>query len=94
MRAAELLVVRDLLCQKLGPDFARSVYNNRDGYVSPRVLKALSVTTPTAAQLDAYLSQIAKAYGVTWVPEPRRQDMYALHTRIAMSGIDFRLLSD
>ncbi|THU86443.1 hypothetical protein K435DRAFT_822154 [Dendrothele bispora CBS 962.96] len=73
--APQLLSVRDLLCQKLGSDFARSAATISDEYVSPRALRTLSIATPTAAQLDAYLSRIAKVYGVAWAPEPRRQDI-------------------
>ncbi|KAJ6630677.1 regulator of Vps4 activity in the MVB pathway-domain-containing protein [Mycena sp. CBHHK59/15] len=71
----ELQAVRDLLIQRLGGDFARSAVSNRDNHVSSRVARALSAPSPTAANLDAYLLNIAKLYGVQWVPEPRRQDI-------------------
>ncbi|KAJ7470653.1 regulator of Vps4 activity in the MVB pathway-domain-containing protein [Mycena latifolia] len=71
----ELLSVRDLLITRLGGDFARSAVSNRDNHVSTRVVHALSAPSPTAANLDMYLLNIAKSYGVQWMPEPRRQDI-------------------
>ncbi|KAJ7109261.1 regulator of Vps4 activity in the MVB pathway-domain-containing protein [Mycena epipterygia] len=71
----ELQAVRDLLIQRLGGDFARSAVSNRDNHVSNRVVHALSAPSPTAANLDMYLLNIAKTYGVQWTPEPRRQDI-------------------
>ncbi|KAJ6547443.1 regulator of Vps4 activity in the MVB pathway-domain-containing protein [Mycena capillaripes] len=71
----ELEAVRDLLIQRLGEDFARSAVLNRDHHVSSRVVHALSAPAPSAANLDMYLLNIAKSYGVQWVPEPRRQDI-------------------
>ncbi|KAJ7063188.1 regulator of Vps4 activity in the MVB pathway-domain-containing protein [Mycena amicta] len=71
----ELQVVRELLIQRLGADFARSAISNRDNHVSPRVVHALNAPPPTASSLDMYLLQIAKTYNVPWMPEPRRQDM-------------------
>lgn len=46
------------------------------GLKGPQVVHAVSAPSPTAANLDMYLLNIAKAYGVQWMPEPRRQDMY------------------
>ncbi|PBK96735.1 hypothetical protein ARMGADRAFT_988770 [Armillaria gallica] len=68
-------IVRDFLVQRLGHDFERSATTNRDNYVSPRVLKSLSSPPPTSANLDMYLTTIAKMFGVTWTPEPHRQDI-------------------
>ncbi|KAJ7452536.1 regulator of Vps4 activity in the MVB pathway-domain-containing protein [Mycena galericulata] len=71
----ELQAVRDILIQRLGGDFARSAVSNRDNHVSTRVVHAVSAPSPTAANLDMYLLNIAKAYGVQWMPELRRQDI-------------------
>ncbi|KAJ7940766.1 regulator of Vps4 activity in the MVB pathway-domain-containing protein [Mycena leptocephala] len=71
----ELEAVRDLLIQRLGEDFARSAVLNRDHHVSGRVVHALAAPPPSAANLDMYLLNIAKTYGVQWMPEPRRQDI-------------------
>ena len=37
MEKPDLHAVRDVLIQRLGPDFARSASGNHDGYVSARV---------------------------------------------------------
>ncbi|KAJ7172601.1 regulator of Vps4 activity in the MVB pathway-domain-containing protein [Mycena filopes] len=71
----ELQTVRDLLIQRLGGDFARSAVSNRDHHVSARIIHALSAPAPSAANLDMFLLNIAKMYGVQWMPEPRRQDI-------------------
>ncbi|KAK0210640.1 regulator of Vps4 activity in the MVB pathway-domain-containing protein [Desarmillaria ectypa] len=71
----DIHIVRDFLVQRLGHDFARSATTNRDNYVSPRVLKSLSSPPPTSANLDMYLTTIAKMFGVAWTSEPPRQDI-------------------
>ncbi|KAJ7219165.1 regulator of Vps4 activity in the MVB pathway-domain-containing protein [Mycena pura] len=78
----ELLAVRDLLIQQLGQDFARSAVANRDNHVSARVVHALSTPSPTAAGLDMYLLNIAKTYGVPWMPERPRHDILKLLSEI------------
>ncbi|KAF8212364.1 regulator of Vps4 activity in the MVB pathway-domain-containing protein [Mycena galopus ATCC 62051] len=78
----ELMTVREILIQRLGEDFARSAVLNRDHHVSSRVVHALSAPSPSAANLDMYLLNIAKLYGVQWVPEPRRQDILNLLSEI------------
>ncbi|EPQ58196.1 hypothetical protein GLOTRDRAFT_120030 [Gloeophyllum trabeum ATCC 11539] len=65
----ELHVVRDILAEALGPDFARSAVTNRDSYVSEKVVQALNIPNPSIADLDEFLSSIAKATGVKWTPE-------------------------
>ncbi|KAJ7740722.1 regulator of Vps4 activity in the MVB pathway-domain-containing protein [Mycena maculata] len=71
----ELQAVRDLLIKRLGGDFARSAVSNHDNHVSARIVQALSSPSPTVANLDMYLLNIAKTYGVQWTPELRRQDI-------------------
>ncbi|KAJ4488065.1 regulator of Vps4 activity in the MVB pathway-domain-containing protein [Lentinula aciculospora] len=71
----DLQVIRDLLVNRLGSDFARASVGNRDRCVSDRIVKDLTAPPPNAAQIDAYLSNIANAYGVQWQPDPRRQDI-------------------
>ncbi|KAL6305401.1 regulator of Vps4 activity in the MVB pathway-domain-containing protein [Sparassis latifolia] len=68
-QSRDLQVVRDLLIHRLGPDFARSAAGNRDHYVSSRVLRALSAPPPSAARLDQYLFNIARAHSVHWMPD-------------------------
>ncbi|TRM61879.1 regulator of Vps4 activity in the MVB pathway-domain-containing protein [Schizophyllum amplum] len=71
----ELNTVRSMLIEHLGPSFARSAIGNRDGYVSDKVINALSAPPPSAANLDAYLVHVARTYGVDWTPAPRRQQI-------------------
>jgi hypothetical protein len=71
----DLNTVRELLMQRLGPDFSRASISNHDHRVSQRVARALSAPPPSATNLNDYLSAIAKTHGVNWIPEPRRHDM-------------------
>ncbi|KAJ7492215.1 regulator of Vps4 activity in the MVB pathway-domain-containing protein [Mycena latifolia] len=64
----ELHVLRDILMHKYGREFSVAVMENRDGCVSDRVVRKLGNATPSAELVDAYLSEIAKAYGVEWSP--------------------------
>ncbi|THH19380.1 hypothetical protein EW146_g1782 [Bondarzewia mesenterica] len=60
----ELHILRDLLMHKYGRDFSAAVMENRDGCV----MKKLTVDMPSSELVDAYLSEIAKGYGVRWTP--------------------------
>ncbi|KAF8559929.1 DUF292-domain-containing protein [Imleria badia] len=62
----ELHVLRDLLMQKYGREFSTAVMENRGDCVSERVVKKLSVETPSTQLVDGYLTEISKAYGVKW----------------------------
>ncbi|KAJ7109785.1 regulator of Vps4 activity in the MVB pathway-domain-containing protein [Mycena epipterygia] len=64
----ELHVLRDILMHKYGREFSMAVMENRDGCVSDRVIRKLGNATPSAELVDAYLSEIAKAYSVEWAP--------------------------
>jgi len=66
----ELHVLRDILMHKYGREFSVAVMENRDGCVSERVVRKLVNATPSAELVDAYLREIAKAYGVDWSPLP------------------------
>ncbi|KAI0718913.1 regulator of Vps4 activity in the MVB pathway-domain-containing protein [Cerioporus squamosus] len=67
----ELHLLRDILMHKFGREFSLAVMENRDGCVSERVTRKLDVSTPPDALVDAYLSEIAKGYGVAWSPPQR-----------------------
>jgi hypothetical protein len=73
-RFLDLDTVRNILLQHLGPGFTRSVMNNRDGYVSQRVLQAMSLPVPSAYHLDYVLRDICKSYGISWSPDPPPRD--------------------
>jgi len=66
----ELHILRDILMHKYGREFSMAVMENRDGCVSDRVVRKLVNATPSAELVDAYLNEIAKAYGVEWAPLP------------------------
>ncbi len=65
----ELGIVRNLLADKFGKEFAMVAVENSDGKVSAKVVKKLSVEPPRPELVQGYLEEIAKAYGVDW---PRR----------------------
>jgi len=49
----DLNIVRDILIQRLGPDFSRSAAGNQDNYVSPRVSRPISFSTdPSSGYLQ------------------------------------------
>jgi len=64
----ELHVLRDLLMHKYGRDFSAAAMENRGSCVSERVMRKLVIETPSDQLVDAYLSEIAKAYSVKWAP--------------------------
>jgi len=72
----DLDVIRDYLVSCLGSDFALSAVGNRYRQVSSRILNSTSTSIPSAFKLDTYLQDIAKTYGIEWLPELRRQEMY------------------
>ncbi|KAI0831488.1 regulator of Vps4 activity in the MVB pathway-domain-containing protein [Trametes gibbosa] len=69
IESKDLHQVRDFLLRAIGPDFSRSAIENRDNYVSPKVLRAVAAPPPTAAELDMYLYNIARTYNVPWLPD-------------------------
>jgi len=69
----ELHVLRDILMHKYGREFSAAVMENRDGIVTERVSRKLTTATPSAELVDAYLTEIAKAYNVNW-STPRTKD--------------------
>ncbi|KAI3622582.1 hypothetical protein WG66_015912 [Moniliophthora roreri] len=64
----ELHVLRDILMHKYGREFSVKVMENQDGCVSDRVVRKLEVLTPSPELVDAYMAEIAKAYGVDYTP--------------------------
>ena len=62
----ELSVVRNMLADKFGKEFALQAVDNSDGKVSAKVVRKLSVEPPRAELVQGYLEEIAKAYGVDW----------------------------
>jgi vacuolar protein sorting-associated protein IST1 len=67
----ELGVVRALLVERFGKEFAIRAQENRDEIVPKRVTDKLKVEPPKEALVTAYLTEIARTYGVEW---PRRKE--------------------
>ncbi|KAI0660562.1 regulator of Vps4 activity in the MVB pathway-domain-containing protein [Cubamyces menziesii] len=64
----ELHILRDILMHKFGREYSIAVMENRDGCVSERITRKLDISTPSSALVDAYLTEIAKGYGIAWSP--------------------------
>jgi vacuolar protein sorting-associated protein IST1 len=62
----ELQQVRALFAEKFGKEFVLAAMENKDGGVSEKVVKKLSVTPPKPELVQGYLEEIARAYGVDW----------------------------
>ncbi|KIW19469.1 hypothetical protein PV08_00041 [Exophiala spinifera] len=64
----ELGIVRNMLIERFGKDFAVRANDNVDGLVPARVSDKLKVDPPSPRLVQAYLEEIARAYGVDWPP--------------------------
>ena len=67
----ELAIVRAMLVERFGKDFAVRAQENRDEMVPRRVAEKLKVEPPKEALVTAYLTEIARTYGVEW---PKRRE--------------------
>jgi vacuolar protein sorting-associated protein IST1 len=67
----ELGVVRGMLVERFGKEFAQRAQENRDEIVPKRVTEKLKVEPPKEVLVTAYLAEIARTYGVEW---PRRRE--------------------
>ena len=67
----ELGTVRAMLVERFGKDFAVKANENEGGVVPARVSDKLRVDPPRKELVQAYLEEIARAYGVDW---PRRDE--------------------
>ena len=65
----ELPVVRNLLVERWGKEFAAKVNENKDGIVPDKVVRKLKVDPPGERLVEAYLTEIARTYGVDWPPQ-------------------------
>lgn len=67
----ELKALFMLFTAKYGKVYTQEVLDNKDKYINARLLKILSSTqVPDASVIDAYLTEIAKTYGVEYIPRP------------------------
>jgi vacuolar protein sorting-associated protein IST1 len=64
----ELAIVRAMLIDRFGKDFAVRASENVDGCVPAKVVHKLKVDPPGDKLVQAYLEEIAKTYGVNWPP--------------------------
>ena len=65
----ELGIVRSMLIERFGKEFAIKAQENTDNIVPDRVIKKLSVEPPGPKLVQAYLEEIARTYGVDWPPQ-------------------------
>jgi len=68
----ELGVVRNMLIERFGKDFAVRANENVDGCVPSRVVEKLKIDPPKETLVTAYLQEIARTYGVDW-PRHRQE---------------------
>ncbi|KAL5511636.1 hypothetical protein ACEPAH_4853 [Sanghuangporus vaninii] len=73
----ELLVVRGILMDRLGPDFSQSALYNSDGHVSQRIIRLMHASL-SADDIDAYLFNIARRFGVDWKPRMKTEQKLAI----------------
>jgi len=64
---------------KYGREFSIAVMENRDGCVSSRVMNKMTTAMPAPALVDAYLREIALAYGVPW---PSTDEPISIHNTV------------
>merc|ERR1719409_921397 len=68
---SELKMLFHLFTAKYGKAYTQEVLDNKEKYINARLLKILSSTqVPDPSVIDAYLTEIAKAYGVEFIPKP------------------------
>ncbi|KAJ3541193.1 hypothetical protein NM688_g6119 [Phlebia brevispora] len=65
----DLHIVREMLMQQLGPDFSRAASDPKSGYISARVVRAITTPPPSATTLDRFLSSIARTHNINWQPD-------------------------
>lgn len=67
----ELGIVRGMLVERFGKEFAMRAQENKDDCVPKRVTDKLKVEPPREGLVTAYLAEIARTYRVEW---PRRNE--------------------
>ncbi|ETI25398.1 hypothetical protein G647_02171 [Cladophialophora carrionii CBS 160.54] len=74
----ELGIVRNMLIDRFGKDFAVRANENQDNCVPARVVEKLKVDPPSAKLVQAYLEEIARTYSVDWPPHRESEQVEAL----------------
>lgn len=67
----ELGIIRNMLVERFGKEFAAKANENADNCVPARVVNKLKVDPPSEKLVQAYLEEIATAYKVDW---PKKED--------------------
>lgn len=70
----ELAIVRNMLIDRFGKEFAIRANDNVDNCVPARVVDKLKVDPPSERLVQAYLEEIARTYGVDWPPHREEVD--------------------
>ena len=78
----ELGIVRSMLIDRFGKDFAVRASDNREDCVPDRVVDKLKVDPPSAKLVQAYLEEIARTYGVHWPPQRETDEVDALDKEV------------
>ncbi|KAL2410788.1 hypothetical protein ABEF95_002399 [Exophiala dermatitidis] len=78
----ELGIVRNMLIERFGKDFAVRANDNIDNIVPARVVDKLKVDPPSPKLVQAYLEEIARTYGVDWPPVKQTNDLNELAREI------------
>ncbi|OAL26843.1 hypothetical protein AYO22_04010 [Fonsecaea multimorphosa] len=78
----ELGIVRSMLIERFGKDFAIRANENEDNCVPARVVDKLKVDPPSAKLVQAYLEEIARTYGVDWPPQREEEQVEALSKEV------------
>ncbi|KAJ9110486.1 hypothetical protein QFC19_001612 [Naganishia cerealis] len=62
----ELHIMREMLMQKFGRNYAVAVIANDPPVVPPRIVSKVSLYVPPQQLVEAYLEEIARGYGLAW----------------------------
>lgn len=65
----ELAIVRAMLIDRFGKEFGIKANENRDNIVPKRIVDKLKVDPPREELVVAYLTEIARTYGIQWPRE-------------------------
>lgn len=84
----ELGIVRNMLIERFGKEFAIRVNENEDNFVPARVADKLKVDPPSASLVQAYLEEIARTYGVDWPPQKEAEEMEELRREVDDEDVD------
>ncbi|KAH0839269.1 hypothetical protein FOPE_05481 [Fonsecaea pedrosoi] len=78
----ELGIVRSMLIERFGKEFAIRANENEDNCVPARVVDKLKVDPPSAKLVQAYLEEIARTYGVDWPPQREEEQVEELSKEV------------